>query len=148
MFKHSSSSGPWRLNTIHRSVCDELSSVGRLVLQLSLRRSFLEQKSLQAGDIQAGEILQGIGRHYMVRLIRRYITYAPVKRFKLPSILIDPNARELYLLPITKDNLSYGPDLHCRGEDRDCHRCSNVPSSGQGLGRPILQRFQSIRTAS
>ncbi|TCD61307.1 rRNA bioproteinsis protein rrp5 [Steccherinum ochraceum] len=54
----SSSSGPWKVGTIHRArvtgyfVCDGL-------LQLSFRQSVLEQKFLQVGEVQAGEIIRG-----------------------------------------------------------------------------------------
>ncbi|KAG0704363.1 hypothetical protein DFH29DRAFT_380266 [Suillus ampliporus] len=54
----SSSSGPWRLNTFHRARVIGYHPLDGL-LQLSLRPSILEQRFLQAGDIQVGEILKG-----------------------------------------------------------------------------------------
>lgn len=54
----SPSSGPWRLNTIHRARVIGYHPLDGL-LQLSLRPSILDQKFLQAGDIQVGEVLKG-----------------------------------------------------------------------------------------
>ncbi|KAG2159661.1 uncharacterized protein EDB93DRAFT_5621 [Suillus bovinus] len=53
-----SSSGPWRLNTIHRARVIGYHPLDGL-LQLSLRTSILDQRFLQAGDIQVGEVLKG-----------------------------------------------------------------------------------------
>lgn len=54
----SSSSGPWRSNTIHRARVIGYHPLDGL-LQLSLRPSILDQRFLQAGDIQVGEVLKG-----------------------------------------------------------------------------------------
>ncbi|KAG2154655.1 hypothetical protein DEU56DRAFT_372848 [Suillus clintonianus] len=54
----SSSSGPWRLNTIHRARVVGYYPLDGL-LQLSLRPSILDQRFLQAGDLQVGEVLKG-----------------------------------------------------------------------------------------
>lgn len=54
----SSSSGPWRLNTIHRARVIGYHPLDGL-LQLSLRPSILDQRFLQAGDIRVGEVLKG-----------------------------------------------------------------------------------------
>lgn len=54
----SSSSGPWRLNTIHRARVIGYHPLDGL-LQLSLRPSILDQRFLQAGDVQVGEVLKG-----------------------------------------------------------------------------------------
>ncbi|KAG8219657.1 hypothetical protein J3R82DRAFT_612 [Butyriboletus roseoflavus] len=53
------SSGPWRVNTFHKArVIGYYPFDG--ILQLSLRSSVLEQKFLQAGEVQVGEILKGM----------------------------------------------------------------------------------------
>lgn len=54
----SSSSGSWRLNTIHRARVIGYHPLDG-VLQLSLRPSILDQRFLQAGDIRVGEVLKG-----------------------------------------------------------------------------------------
>lgn len=54
----SSSSGPWKLNTIHRARVIGYHPLDGL-LQLSLRPSILDQRFLQAGDIRVGEVLKG-----------------------------------------------------------------------------------------
>lgn len=53
-----SSSGPWRLNTIHRARVIGYHPLDGL-LQLSFRPSILDQRFLQAGDIRVGEVLKG-----------------------------------------------------------------------------------------
>ena len=54
----SASSGPWRVNTFHKArVIGHHLFDG--ILQLSLRSSVLEQKFLQVGQVQVGEILKG-----------------------------------------------------------------------------------------
>ncbi|KAF9244529.1 hypothetical protein BU15DRAFT_85908 [Melanogaster broomeanus] len=54
----STSSGPWRVNTLHRARVIGYHPFDG-VLQLSLRPSVLEQKFLQAGEVHVGEILKG-----------------------------------------------------------------------------------------
>ncbi|KAG6336141.1 hypothetical protein ID866_2951 [Astraeus odoratus] len=51
-------SGPWRLATLHRARVIGY-HVFDGILQLSLRPSVFEQKFLQAGEIQLGEVLKG-----------------------------------------------------------------------------------------
>ncbi|KAF9229085.1 hypothetical protein BS17DRAFT_804934 [Gyrodon lividus] len=54
----SGSSGPWRVNTLHRArVIGHHPFDG--ILQLSLRPSVLEQKFLQVGEVHVGELLKG-----------------------------------------------------------------------------------------
>ncbi|EGO30779.1 hypothetical protein SERLADRAFT_444441 [Serpula lacrymans var. lacrymans S7.9] len=53
-----SATGPWKLNTIHRGRVTGLHPLDG-ILQLSLRRSVLEQKFLEAGEILVGEVLRG-----------------------------------------------------------------------------------------
>ncbi|CCM04209.1 uncharacterized protein FIBRA_06375 [Fibroporia radiculosa] len=54
----SSSSGPWKVGTVHRArVTGHFHFDG--LLQLSLRPSVLEQKFLQVGEVQVGEVLKG-----------------------------------------------------------------------------------------
>lgn len=55
----SASSGPWRVNTFHKArVIGHHPFDG--ILQLSLRSSVLEQRFLQAGQVQVGEVMKGI----------------------------------------------------------------------------------------
>ncbi|KAF8560198.1 hypothetical protein OG21DRAFT_1401925 [Imleria badia] len=55
----SPSSGPWRVNSFHKArVIGHHPFDG--ILQLSLRSSILEQRFLQAGQVQVGEILKGM----------------------------------------------------------------------------------------
>ncbi|KAH9947721.1 hypothetical protein B0H21DRAFT_852620 [Amylocystis lapponica] len=54
----SPSSGPWKLGTVHRArVTGHFPLDG--LMQLSLRPSVLEQKFLQVGEVQVGEIIKG-----------------------------------------------------------------------------------------
>lgn len=54
----STTSGPWKTNTLHRARV-----IGHHIfdgtLQLSLRPSIFEQKFVQAGEIRVGEVLKG-----------------------------------------------------------------------------------------
>lgn len=52
------SSGPWRVNTLHKARVIGYHPFDG-ILQLSLRSSVLEQKFLQSGQVQVGEILKG-----------------------------------------------------------------------------------------
>ncbi|KIJ65006.1 hypothetical protein HYDPIDRAFT_175081 [Hydnomerulius pinastri MD-312] len=54
----SASSGPWRVNTLHRARVVGYHPFDG-ILQLSLRPSILEQKFLQAGEVHVGEIIKG-----------------------------------------------------------------------------------------
>ncbi|THH28303.1 hypothetical protein EUX98_g5889 [Antrodiella citrinella] len=54
----SSSSGPWKVGTIHRARITGYFAFDGL-LQLSLRPSVLAQKFLQVGEVQPGEIIRG-----------------------------------------------------------------------------------------
>ncbi|KAF8140429.1 hypothetical protein EV363DRAFT_1393337 [Boletus edulis] len=55
----SASSGPWGPNTLHKArVIGHHPFDG--ILQLSLRSSVLEQRFIQAGQVQVGEVLKGI----------------------------------------------------------------------------------------
>lgn len=53
------SSGPWRVNTLHKARVIGYHPFDG-ILQLSLRSSVLEQRFLQAGELQVGEILKGM----------------------------------------------------------------------------------------
>ncbi|KAG9314209.1 hypothetical protein JVU11DRAFT_4995 [Chiua virens] len=55
----SASSGPWRVNTFHRARVIGYHPFDG-ILQLSFRLSVLEQRFLQAGEVQVGETLKGI----------------------------------------------------------------------------------------
>ena len=54
----SASSGPWKLETVHRARVTGYFPFDGL-LQLSLRPSVLEQKFIQVGDVQVGELVKG-----------------------------------------------------------------------------------------
>jgi hypothetical protein len=54
----SSSSGTWKVDTIHRARVTGCFPFDGL-LQLSLRPSILEQQYLQVGDVQVGELIEG-----------------------------------------------------------------------------------------
>ncbi|KAH8099388.1 nucleic acid-binding protein [Cristinia sonorae] len=54
----SSTSGPWKVGTIHRARVTGYFPLDGL-LQLSLRQSVLEQKFLQVGEVQPGEVIRG-----------------------------------------------------------------------------------------
>lgn len=54
----SSSSGPWRVSTIHRARVTGYHPLDGL-LQLSLRPSILEKRFIQVRDVQVGEVIKG-----------------------------------------------------------------------------------------